>query len=136
MRSRFSAKSAASAPPAWALIEISASRASYWPFSSVRTSSWSISARRPALTVGLVFGGLVVLHLGQVEQHLGVAQALTQAGQPGQLGFKVGKPPGHLLRPILVSPQSGIGGLLAQVRCLPLHFARIKHSLDAVELRG
>jgi NAD(P)-dependent dehydrogenase (short-subunit alcohol dehydrogenase family) len=46
MRCRPSAQSAASAPPAWALIVISASRESYSPASSVLISSWSISPRR------------------------------------------------------------------------------------------
>jgi len=67
---------------------------------------------------------------------VGVVQAPAQAGQPGQLGFQIGKPPGHLLPTIRVRPQLRVGGLLAQIGRFPLHFARIQHGLDAVERRG
>ncbi len=95
-----------------------------------------LGPQRGQLGRRLLLGGLVVLTFGQVEQHLGVAKALTQAGQPGQLRFQVGKPPAHLLRTILVRPQLRVGGLLAQISRFPLHFARIQHGLDAVERRG
>src|SRR5580698_105238 len=103
MRIRFSEKSAASAPPAWALIEISASRASYSPFSSVRTSSWAISARSPARSLRTP----VLVFLGQAEHDQSVVQPLAQAGQPVQLGLQVGQPALDLPRPLLVGPQPG-----------------------------
>ncbi len=48
MRSSICAQSAASTPPAWELIVMSASRASYGPESSVRTSRALTSVRREA----------------------------------------------------------------------------------------
>jgi hypothetical protein len=95
-----------------------------------------LGPQRGQLTRCLLFGGLVVLAFGQVEQQLGVVQALTQASQPVQLRLQVGKPPMHLLPTIRVRPQLRVGGLLAQIGRFPLHFARIQHGLDAVELRG
>ena len=78
---------------------------------------------------------LIVFALGQLEQRLGVVQPVPQAGQPAQLGVQVGQPAGHLLRPVLVSPKPGVGGLLTQAVRLGQHSSGVEHRLDAGELR-
>jgi hypothetical protein len=62
-------------------------------------------------------------------------RAAGAGGQPGQLGLQVGQPAGHLLRPVLVSPKPGVGGLLAQAVRLGLHSPGVEHRLYAGELR-
>jgi hypothetical protein len=94
-----------------------------------------LGPQRGQVAQRLLFGGLVALALGrQFEQHLGVAQPLVQAVQPGQLRLQVGQPAVHLLRAILIGPKPRVGGLLAQAIHLRLHDGRIEHRLDAGEL--
>jgi hypothetical protein len=94
-----------------------------------------LGAERGEVADRLDPGGLVVFALGQVEQHCGVAEPLVQRGQPAQLGLQVGQPSAHLLRPVLVSPEPGVGGLLTQAVRLRLHSSEVEHRLDAGELR-
>src|SRR5579859_1965361 len=126
MRWRFCANSAASAPPACALIEISASRESYSPDSRVRISSWSISLRSAQVAGRFLARGLVVLAVGQLEHHPGVVQPLMQLAEPAQLTLQVGEPPGDRLRPLLVTPETGIGGLFLEVVRLAPHRVRVQ----------
>jgi len=94
-----------------------------------------LAAQGGELTSRLLPGGRVILGFGQLEQHLGVAEPLVQAGQPGQLGLQVGQPPGYLLPPVLVRPQLWIKGLLPQAFRFCVHGGRIEHRLYAGELR-
>jgi hypothetical protein len=108
----------------------SASRESYWPDSSVRTSSSSIS-----FFGGLGPGRLVVLALGQLEHHPRVVQPPHQGVQPGQVALDVGQPARHRLRVLLVRPQVGVGGLLAQARGFAAQRVRIENRRYAVKRR-
>ena len=80
-------------------------------------------------------GGLVVLALGQLEQHPRVAQAVTQADQPGQLAVEVGQPAGDRLGLLLVFPERRVGRPLPQAVCFLPHGVRVKDGLHAGEFR-
>ena len=118
IRISISAQSAASTPPAPERMLTSASRSSYSPPSSVRTSIAAMSScsflysasasasRRPARPT--LFGGQFVDH-GQV------VEALPQFLDPAQFALGMGQLTGDLLGARLVVPQIGIGGLVLQL---------------------
>ena len=114
-----SAKSAASTPPASERIVTSASRASYSPESSVRTSRlWMSSRSFSALGVGIGERPRVALLLGQLVEHGQVVEAAAQFLDAPQVALGVRQPAGDLLRGLGVAPQVREARLLRQVRDL------------------
>ena len=66
--------------------------------------------------VGLVEGLLVVLVGGELEHHADVLEPAAQRRDPLEVGPDVRHAAGDLLRPLLVVPQLGVGGLLPPAR--------------------
>ena len=112
----------------------SASRWSYSPDSSVRTSSSPI-ALRIDVELGLGLGQRVgvALVLGQLEQHPEVVEPPAQRLDPVELALHVGQPAGDLLGVLLVVPQVGGGGLLVEVGQLAAHRVEVEDRLDAAQ---
>src|SRR4029450_9440145 len=98
IRMSISAKSAASTPPASDRIVTSASRGSYSPARSVRTSSSSIRARR-----------------AQLEQHDRVVQPTPEPLHPVQFALDERQARRDPLRLLLVVPEVRRGGRLVEL---------------------
>ena len=131
-----SAKSAASTPPASDRIVTSASRSSYSPDSSVRTSSAEISSRslaRSASASAMAEPRRSALVLGELVEHGQVVEPAPQVLEAPQLALGVREPAGDLLRGLLVAPQVGLARLVFEVRDLGAQRGEVGHRLDALQ---
>jgi hypothetical protein len=127
-----SAQSWLSTPPAPGVICTSASRWSYSPDSSVRTSRLLISRCRVGeLGVGLRLRAGVVLLGGHLEQHAQVVEPPPQRLDAGDVALHGRQAGGDLLRLGGVVPQVRLAGLRLEVRQLDAQAWHVEHLLDA-----
>ncbi len=137
MRISISAKSAASTPPAPERMVSSASRTSYSPDSSVRTSRLcTIVRRRASSALGLGQRVGVALLAGELEEHVDVVEPVRQRGEPLELALQRGEATGDALGVRLVVPQVGRGDELTELGDLPAHAVGVEHLLDGVHRRA
>ena len=131
-----SAKSAASTPPASERMVTSASRESYSPLSRVRTSSSSISLRRPSSSrsASARVPGVALL-LGHLVEDPGVVQPAAQLLDPAQVALQVGELGGQLLGLLDVVPEVRGGGLLLQLGDVAPELVDVQHRLDRPQRR-
>ena len=133
IRISISAQSAASTPPAPERMVTTASRSSYSPDSSVRTSIASMSSRSD-LQLGVGLGERVVAarpasSAASLVEHRQVVEALAQLLDAAQLALGVGELAGDLLGARLVVPQLRIGGLVLQLLDAAAQPVDIEHPL-------
>ena len=118
IRISISAQSAASTPPAPERMLTRASRSSYSPPSSVRTSIAAMSSCSflySASASASIVAACPAFFGGQLVEHRQVVEALAQFLDTAQLALGVGQLAGHLLGARLVVPQIRIGGLVLEL---------------------